>query len=100
MTQFLSMKPITRLYAHSRLPCQLTRPPQTRSLTNQARATDAASLRRSYLYGLFFLCSQCPTSALNYASEICTLVPSSSDRTLQKSLVTPSDVIIYDLEDS
>ncbi|EIM85863.1 citrate lyase beta subunit [Stereum hirsutum FP-91666 SS1] len=71
------MKPIARLYAHSRLPCQLTRPPQTRSLTNQARATDAASLRRSYLY-----------------------VPSSSDRTLQKSLVTPSDVIIYDLEDS
>ena len=27
-------------------------------------------------------------------------VPSSSERMLQKSLITPSDIIIYDLEDS
>ena len=42
--------------------------------STDARATD---LRRSYLY-----------------------VPSSSDRKLNKSLETSSDVIIYDLEDS
>lgn len=36
-----------------------------------------ATLRRSYLY-----------------------VPASSDRTLQKSLTTNSDILIYDLEDS
>lgn len=34
------------------------------------------------------------------ALNVYPLVPSASDRMLQKSLTTPSDVIIYDLEDS
>ncbi|KAJ6584766.1 Pyruvate/Phosphoenolpyruvate kinase-like domain-containing protein [Mycena capillaripes] len=44
---------------------------------NTSSSPSTAALKRSYLY-----------------------VPSSSDRMLEKSLSTPSDIIIYDLEDS
>ena len=65
------------LFAHKSLGLSVRIPVHhvTRKLNTQA--ANAGSLRRSYLY-----------------------VPSSSDRMLEKSLSTKSDVIIYDLEDS
>jgi len=64
---------VTQLNAHLRL-----RPRRySSSVADSEVEAHAAQLRRSYLY-----------------------VPASSERMLQKSLVTPSDVIIYDLEDS
>ena len=51
------------------------------------------ALKRSYLYGELLQWIRCiRTEALE--------VPSSNVRMLEKSLSTPSDVIIYDLEDS
>ncbi|KAH9042049.1 citrate lyase beta subunit [Lactarius pseudohatsudake] len=50
---------------------------QPRRYSSSVAQAHTTQLRRSYLY-----------------------VPASSERMLQKSLVTPSDVIIYDLEDS
>ena len=51
-------------------------------------------LNRSYLYGI---CTHCSCS---YREPELPTVPAASERMLQKSLVTKSDVIIYDLEDS
>ncbi|KAF9778704.1 citrate lyase beta subunit [Thelephora terrestris] len=51
--------------------------PRTNGCRKWLSTTSKRSLRRSYLY-----------------------VPASSDRMLRKSLETPSDIIIYDLEDS
>ncbi|OCH91870.1 citrate lyase beta subunit [Obba rivulosa] len=62
----------------SRLSCALRScNPSARRLTTLRDAGDVAPLNRSYLY-----------------------VPTSSDRMLNKSLSTNTDVIIYDLEDS
>ncbi|CAL1713375.1 unnamed protein product [Somion occarium] len=55
----------------------LNRRYNTKASSSESRSPALTSLQRSYLY-----------------------VPSSSDRMLQKSLTTLSDVIIYDLEDS
>jgi hypothetical protein len=80
--------------------------PAYRSFLQYARrrlstATGAsnASLRRSYLYGLSVFASSCIMLTLKL--KYCFIpVPTSSDRMLEKSLTTGSDVIIYDLEDS
>jgi len=68
-----------------------------RRFSTAAGSISNASLRRSYLYGQYSVFASYDAPR---AFRICIPVPTSSDRMLEKSLTTNSDVIIYDLEDS
>lgn len=71
---------------------------QTRTQAFSAIAQEyTAALDRSYLYGKLQVKYGCRLFLLLIQ---CLVVPTSSDRMLEKSLSTKSDVIIYDLEDS
>lgn len=69
--------------------------PSSRTISTVSSSSSDVSLRRSFLYGLRGLhLVSFPVLIVFWT------VPSSSNRMLEKSLTTKSDVIIYDLEDS
>ena len=69
------------------------------AMTSTAMRGNREHLGRSYLYGMF--CYACQVRHIDVPLVYGMItVPTTAERMLEKSLTTPSDVIIYDLEDS